>query len=433
MEPAITGYIGLAILFILLFSGMPIGLVMGLVGFFGMVVLTGWEGGIALLGYVPYRTWASYDLSVAPLFVLMGSICFYAGISHDLYKTVHNWLGHLPGGLAMATVGACAGFAAVSGSSIATAATMGTVALPEMKRYKYSSSLATGSIAAGGTMGILIPPSVPLIIYAMLTSESIGKLFLAGFIPGILEAVFYMVVIYGLCRFNPMMGPRGPRTSLKSKFVAIKDTWAVMALFVLVIGGIYMGVFTPTEAAGAGAFGAFLFAIFRKKLTWKTFGASLVDTTRTTAMIFILLTGAMILNYFLTVTRLPDELASLIGGLPFNRYGIMIAIILTYIFLGCVIDSLAMILLTVPIFYPVILALGFSPIWFGIVIVRMMEIGQITPPVGINVYVIKGVARDVPMGTIFRGIIPFFIADICHVSMLVAFPQIATWLPGLMK
>lgn len=433
MEPLTIGYIGIAILFVLLFSGMPIGIVMAVIGFAGMVFLNGWPAGIGLLGTVPFRTWNSYDLSVVPLFILMGTLCFHAGIGEALYRNVHNWLGHLPGGLAMATVGACAWFASVSGSSLATAATMGTVALPEMKRYKYSDALATGCIAAGGTMGILIPPSVIMIVYGMLTEQSVGKLFLAGFIPGVLEAVFYMIVIYILCKLNPLTGPRGPQTSLKTKIVALKDTWGVLVLFVLVMGGIYMGVFTPTEAGGVGAFGAFIFALARRRLTWQAFRYSLSDTVKTTAMIFVLVLGAMVFGYFLTVTRLPNELANLISGLPVSRYVTMVAILITYIFLGCVIESMSMILLTIPIFFPVILSLGFNPIWFGIIIVRMVEIAQITPPVGINVYVIKGVARDVPMGTIFRGIIPFFIADICHVTLLVTVPQLSIWLPGMMK
>ncbi|MFC1868246.1 TRAP transporter large permease [Thermodesulfobacteriota bacterium] len=433
MDPATVGYIGLAILFILLFSGMPIGLVMAVIGVVGMVIVTRWEGGIAILGNSPYLTWSSYDLSVTPLFILMGSICFHAGISQDLYRSFHNWLGHMPGGLAMATVGACAGFSAVSGSSLATVATMGMVSLPEMERYKYSPALACGSVAAGGSMGILIPPSIVLIIYGMLTEQSIGKLFLAGFIPGVLEAVSYMIVIYVMCRFNPLMGPRGPLTTLRAKFASLKDTWVVLALFMLVIGGIYLGIFTPTEAGGIGAFGALLFALLTNKLTWKTFGASLLETTKTSAMIFVLLLGAVILNYFMAVTRLPFELTEFISGLPVNRYVIIMFIIITYILLGCVISSMALILLTVPIFFPVIVGLGFDPIWFGIIAVRVMEVGQITPPVGINVFIVKGIAKDIPMGTIFRGIIPFFMADILGIALLVAVPQLATFLPSLIR
>jgi len=333
----------------------------------------------------------------------------------------------------MATVGACAGFAAVSGSSLATAATMGTVALPEMKRYKYDPALATGCIAAGGTIGILIPPSVIMIIYAILTEQSIGKLFLAGFIPGVLEALFYMGVIYIICKRNPSLGPPGPRTNFMEKIVALKGTWIVILLFVLVIGGIYLGVFSPTEAAGVGACGALIFALGRRRLNWQNFRASLVETVKTTAMIFVIMLGAMILGYFLAVTRLPFELATFIGGLQVNPYIVMVLILFLYLLLGCVMDALAMILLTVPIFFPLAMALGFDPIWFGIIIVRVVEMAAITPPVGLNVFVIKGVAKDVPLYTIFRGIIPFLMADVCHVALLIAVPQVVLFLPGFMK
>ena len=433
MTPLAVGLIGIGILFILLFSRMPIGFVMALVGFVGFAYLVGFEPALGLLRTVPYRTFADYGMSVIPLFILMGEFCFFAGLSKDLYDTVHNWLGHLRGGLSMATVGACAGFAAVSGSSLATAATMGKVALPEMKRYKYDDSLATGSIAAGGTIGILIPPSVVLIIYGVITEQSIGKLFAAGFIPGILEAVFYMFTIYILCRRNPLLGPPGPKTSLRQKIVSLKGTWVVLLLFVLVIGGLYFGVFSPTEAAGVGAFGAFAFGLARRRLGWQAIKSSLIEAGKITAMIFIIITGAMLLGYFLAVSRLPFELASFIGGLAINRYLILGFILVIYILLGCVMDSLAMILLTVPIFVPLITQLVFNPIWFGILIVRVCEIGLITPPVGLNVYIIKGVAEDVPMHTIFKGIFPFLIADLCHVALLVAVPQISLLLPSLMR
>jgi C4-dicarboxylate transporter DctM subunit len=427
------GLIGICILLVLLLSGMPIGYVMGFVGFAGFAYIRGFDSALGILKIVPYRTFAEYGLSVVPLFILMGSFCYFAGISKDLYETVHKWLGHKRGGMAMATVGACAGFAAVSGSSLATAATMGTVALPEMKRYGYDDRLATGAVACGGTIGILIPPSVALIIYGVITEQSIGKLFLAGFIPGILEAVFYLFTIDILCRLNPDMGPRGPRISFREKIASFKNTWIVAALFLLVIGGIYMGVFSPTEAAGVGAFGAFLFALARKRLNWEAFKISLITTGKTSAMIFIILLGAIILGYFLSVSRIPFHLADSIGGLPVNRYFILIFILLLYVILGCVMDALAIMLLVTPIFFPLATSLGFDPIWFGILIVRVSEIGMITPPVGINVFVIKGVAKDVPMSTIFRGIVPFLIADICHVALLIVFPQLSLLLPNLMK
>ena len=433
MTPLTVGIIGICILLVLLFSRMPIGFVMGLVGFAGFAYLAGLEGGLGVLRTVVYSTFADYNLSVIPLFILMGSFCYFAGLSKDLYDTVHSWLGQLRGGLAMATVGACAGFAAISGSSLATAATMGMVALPEMKRYKYDDRLATGAVAAGGTIGILIPPSIILILYGIITEQSIGRLFLAGFIPGVLEAVFYMVTIYLLCKSNPLMGPPGPRTSFLGKITSLKTSWIVLALFVLVIGGIYLGVFSPTEAAGVGAFGAFVFGLARKRLGWQAFKNSLVDTGKTTAMVFIIILGAMVLGYFLAVSRIPFELADSVSALVVNRYVILVLILLVYLVLGCVMDSMAIMLLITPIFFPLAMSLGFNPIWFGILITRVTEIGLITPPVGLNVYIIRGVAKDVPMQTIFQGIIPFLIADICEVALLISVPQLSLFLPGLMK
>jgi len=432
MTPLVVGYIGIGALIVLLFSGIHIAIVMGLVGFLGILYLSGLEPALSVLGAVPYSAFGNYGLSVVPLFILMGSFCYHAGLSRDLFDTVHKWLGHFRGGLAMATVGACAGFAAVSGSSLATAATMGTVALPEMKRYKYDPALATGAVAAGGTIGILIPPSVILIIYAVLTEQSVGKLFLAGFFPGVLEAVFYIGVIAIICRIKPSMGPPGPKTSFIEKIKSLKGTWIVILLFLIVIGGLYLGVFSPTEAAGVGAGGAFIFALARGRLNWQNLKESLFATTQTTAMIFAILLGAMIFGYFLAITRLPFELADFIGGLPVNRYIIMLLILVLYLFLGCIMDAMGMILLTVPILFPVAQSLGFDAIWFGILIVRVFEMASITPPVGLNVFVIKGVAKDVPMGTIFRGIIPFLMADIVHVALLIAVPQVALFLPNLM-
>jgi len=433
VDPTSVGYIGLAVMFVLLFSGMPVGLVMGLVGFVGMVYLAGTDAGFAVLGTVPYRTWASYDFSVVPLFVLMGTFSFYAGISRDLYNAAYKWLGHLPGGLGMATVGACAVFSAVSGSSIACAATFGKVALPEMKRFNYDPALATGSVAAGGTLDIMIPPSVMMIVYAIITQQSIGKLFLAGFVPGALEALLYLATIYILCKRNPKLGPRGPATTLREKFASVKGIWVAILLFLLVIGGLYLGIFTPTEAGGIGAFGAFIFGLAQRRLGWHGFKESLIDTTKTTGMIFTILLGAIIFNYFLAVTRLPTELATFMSELNINRYLILAAFLVFYIILGAIMDEMAMVLLTVPILFPVIMSLGFDPIWFGIIIIMMCVLGMIAPPVGMIVYVISGVAPDIPMSTIYRGAFPFFLAAILLVVVLVAFPQIVLFLPNLMK
>lgn len=432
MTPVETGIIGIIILIVLLFSGMHIGVGMGLIGFLGFAYLSGFNSALGVIKTVPYSTFSQFDLSVIPLFILMGAFAFNAGLSEDLYRTVYKWLGHLRGGLAMATVGACACFAAICGSSLATAATLGSVALPEMKKYNYDPALATGSIAAGGTIGILIPPSVILVIYGIITELSIGKLFLAGFIPGILEAIFYMITISILTKINPSLGPRGPKTTVSEKFIALSKTWEVFFLFLLVIGGIYLGIFTPNEAAGVGAFGALVFGLLRKKLKWKNFKDSFIETGKTTGMIFLIIFGAMLLGYFLSVAKLPAELARFVSGLPVNRYVILIMILIVFLLLGCIMDSMAIVLLTVPIFYPLILKLGFDPIWFGILVTRMTEIGLITPPVGLNVYIIKGIS-DVPMGTIFKGITPFLIADLCEVALLIAIPELSLFLPSLMK
>jgi tripartite ATP-independent transporter DctM subunit len=432
MTPLTVGFIGIIILFLFLFLGMPIGIAMGMVGFAGFAYLRGFDSALGMLTTVPYRTFASHTFSVVPLFILMGAFCFHAGLSKDLYNTVYRWLGHLRGGLAIATVGGCAGFAAVSGSSVATAATMGTVALPEMERYGYDPALATGSVAAGGTIGILIPPSVGLIVYGIIAEQSIGRLFLAGFIPGILEAVFYIVTIFIMCRINPRLGPPGTSSSWIERIVALKNTWIVLLLFLLVLGGLYFGVFTPTEAAGVGAFGAFIFAAGRGKLGWHAFKDSLFETLRNTAMILIIVLGAMILGYFLAISRVTFVIADTIAGMELNRYIVLTSILVFLLFLGTVLDAPAMILLVTPIFYPLATKLGFDPIWFGIIIVRMCEMALITPPVGLNVFVIKGVAKDVPMYTIFRGIIPFLIADIFHVVLLIVFPQLALFLPSMM-
>ncbi len=433
LSPSTVGFIVIALLVVLVFSGMPIGFVLALVGLMGMTYLSGVSIGISLLGRVPYSTTASTDMSVLPLFILMGALCFHSGMSREIYYTVYKWIGNMPGGLAMATIGACAIFAAVSGTSVATTATMGTVALPEMKRYRYDSALAAGCIAAGGCIGILIPPSVIMVIYGILTGQSIGKLLIAGFLPGVLEALVFMLTIYILCKRNPLLGPTGESASLASKITALRGTWAVLVLFLLVIGGIYVGIFTPTEAAGIGAFGAFVIALGRRQLTWKGLTASLGETGETTAMAFIILIGSMVLGYFLTATRLPFEVAKIVTSFEINRYIVLGLILVVYLFLGCIMSAMAMVIITVPIFFPIIMALGFDPIWFGVIIVIMCEVGQITPPVGISVFVIQGVAKTVPMYTIFRGIIPFLIADFAMVALLTVFPQIVLVIPNLMK
>ncbi len=436
MEPVTVGIISVFILIILLFSGLHIGVVMGLMGFLGMSYLRGWDAGLGLLTAIPFHTFTAYDLSVVPLFILMGEFCLHGNISGDLYTTGYKLFGKMRGGLAMATVIACAFFAAVCGSSLATSATMSTVALPEMKRYGYDPSLATGVLAAGGTLGILIPPSVAMIIYGMLTEQSIGRLFVAGFIPGVIQTAIFILLIGFLCWRNPNLGPPGPGSTLMEKIKSLKNTWIVILLFLLVIGGIYMGVFGPTEGAGIGAAGAFLFALGRRKLGWKQFKASLVATSKTTAMLFFIVIGAMMLSSFFAVTRLPYQIALMVSGLHMNPYLIWTIIVIIYLFLGCVMDTMGMILLTVPIFYPVMCGpngLGFDPIWFGIMIVIIVEMALITPPVGMNVFIIKGVAADVPTYTIFKGVMPYVYADIVQIAFYTAFPMVVLWLPNLLK
>ena len=434
MNPVAVGIVGLALLLFFLAIRMPVGFAMALIGLSGFIFLVSPEGGLTMAARATWGQFASYDFSVVPLFIVMGQFAFYSGISRRLYESAHKWLGHLRGGLAMATVGACAGFAAICGSSTATVATMGAVSLPEMKRYKYDMGLATGSIAAGGSMGILIPPSVILIVYGIMTEQSIGRLFAAGFLPGLLEAFLYIVTISIVCWRNPGLGPRGPKTSLKTKVVGLwGGTAETLAIFVLVIGGLFGGWFTPTEAAGVGAFAVLSLSVFTRRLKWKGFSESVYTTTTTTAMIMIIVLGAIIFNKFVAVTRVPFALADWVSGLNLPPLLIMAMIIVVYMIGGCFMDALGLILLTVPIFFPVAVKLGFDPIWFGIIITRISEIGVITPPVGINVYVMKGVAKDVPLVTIFRGIVPFLMADIVSVCLLLFVPQIALFLPSIVS
>ena len=432
MSPAEIGVLGMGVLFALLFLGVPVGIALGAVGSVGFAAVSGFQPALGIVRLVPYSTFSNYGLIVIPLFVLMGNFAFHSGMSGDLYNTARAWFGRVRGGLAMSTVAACAAFGAVCGSSVATAATMGKIALPEMKKHDYDDALATGTLAAGGTLGILIPPSVIMIIYGVLTGNSIGKLFLAGFLPGMLQAVFYMVLIGGICLLYKKKGPAGEPISIWNKVKSLRHSWAVLILFALVIGGIYFGIFSPVEAAGVGAFGAFFISLVRRQLNWTKFKHSLTDAVMTSGMIFIIMLGANMFGYFLAVTGLPRALSESLLALDVNRYWILLIIMIVYIVLGMFMDSMAMILVTLPIFYPVVMELGFHPIWFGIIVVRVAEIGLITPPVGMNLYVIQGIADRVPMGKVFRGATPFVVADFVHVAVLVALPVISTFLPDIM-
>jgi tripartite ATP-independent transporter DctM subunit len=432
MSPELVGIIGIVVLLALFALRMQVGLSMLMVGFLGYCYLASTQAGLTKLGIDPYATASAYSLSVIPLFVLMGMFLSYGGLGRDLYQAVDAWMGHLRGGLAIATIGACAAFAAVSGSTTATAATMGTVALPEMKRYNYKDSLATACVAAGGTLGILIPPSVILVLYGILTEEPIGKLLIAGILPGILQAVLFMVTIYLQVKQNPSLAPLRPEAAFREKLVSLRKVWPVPALFLLAMGGIYFGVFTPTEGGAVGAFGAFIFFLAMGHFSRKNLIGSLDQAARTTAMIFIIVIGATVFGHFLAVTKIPFELSGFIAGLGVSRYVVMALILFLLIALGCFMEGIAILVLTMPILYPLVTGLGFDGVWFGVIMVVMLNIGLVTPPVGVNVYVTAGVAKDVPLMTIFRGVIPFWIAMIACAILLVAFPQIATFLPSLM-
>ncbi|OGO45466.1 MAG: C4-dicarboxylate ABC transporter permease [Chloroflexi bacterium RBG_16_60_22] len=431
MSPEMIGFIGIVALVVLIFLRLWIGAVMVLIGFVGYGVLAGWNSAFVVAGTEPYSNIAFYPITVIPLFILMGAVVSNTGVSGDLFDTANKWVGKTRGGLAMATVIATAMFSAICGSSAATAATMGRVALPQMKRHNYDDRMATGCVAAGGTMGILIPPSMGFILYGILTETSIGKLFMAGIIPGILEAVFYMITIWIMCKWKPAMGPPGEASTLKQKIFALKGTWAMFVLFILVMGGIYMGVFTPTEAGAIGAFGAILISFVSRRLTWHNMRGSVVETAQTTAMIVFMIVGAFILMRFLAISKLPFFIGELVAGLPVPPMMILVAIIIMYIILGCFLDVFAAIILTIPIIFPAVLAMGFDTIWFGVIMVRIMEIGLITPPFGMNVFIMSTVT-DVPIGQIFRGVIPFVIADFAHVALLVAVPWLSLFLPNSM-
>lgn len=431
--------IGFAAVLLLVLLRMPIAFAMGLVGMVGYAHLNSYRGAISMVSRLIIDTSQNYGLSVVPLFILMGLFVNKGGLSKQLYQLSFAFLGHLRGGLAMATIVACAGFSAICGSSLATAATMSKVAMPEMRKYNYHDSLSTASIAAGGTLGILIPPSVILVIYGLLTETSIGKLFIAGVIPGILGVGFYLLAVAWTITRNPDAGPRGERTTWPDRLKALFNVWAVILLFILVFGGLY-GVlnfwplhltFSPTEAAGMGAAGAFLIAIFRG-MGWRDTYDALRETARTTATLFSVLIGAWIFSNFVNLAGLPEALLATVTANDMSPAFVILFIILIYLALGCVFESLSMLLLTVPIFFPLVTSLGFDPVWFGIVVVVVTEISLITPPVGLNVFVLKGVLGDVTTGTIFRGVTPFWVADIFRLALLAAIPALSLWLPQLM-
>jgi len=433
MSPVTTGIVGICLLLLLFLIRMPVAFAMSFVGLVGFAYLVGPEPALGLLAQDIFETFTSYPLSVIPLFILMGSFAFASGISQRLYKTTYTWVGELRGGLTIATVLACSGFAAICGSTAATAATMGKIALPEMKKYGYSDSLATGTVAAAGTLGILIPPSTILIVYGILTEESIGKLFIAGMLPGAILSLLFVVVVAILCARNPELGPPGDPTNFHEKVTSLKGIIEALILFVLTIGGLFMGWFSPTQAGAIGAGGALLIGLFRRQLTWKTFFDSSKDGLRTACMVLCIIAGATVFGHFMAVTTIPFVLAEWVSNLPIPPVAIISVVIFVYFIGGFFMDSMALVVVTIPIFFPLVMKLGYDPIWFGVMIVLVAEMGVITPPVGVNVFVIKGIAPDIPLEVIFKGILPFLAALILFTILLIFVPQIATFLPSLVN
>ena len=426
---AFTGFI---VLFALMLLRVPVGMAMGLVGVTGFGYIVGGAPALKIVGHTSMRTVTDWNFAVVPLFLLMGSFATTSGMSRELFRAANGFLGHFRGGLGIATIAACGGFAAICGSSVATAATFSRVAYPEMRRYGYPQSFATGVIAAGGTLGIMIPPSTVFAVYGLITEQDVGKLFIAGILPGLLAVTMYILTINIIAIARPGFLPAGPRASWPERLDGLRNVWATLLLFIFVIGGIYGGIFTATEAAGMGAGGAFLIGLLRGRLSGADIRRSLLETTRTTAAVFTVLIGAILFGYFLTVTQTPQKLTEFLTGLGLGRYGVLTLIMVMYLVLGCLMDALAMIILTVPIVFPVIKALGFDPIWFGVIIVMTVELGLIHPPVGMNIFVIKSVVEDVKISTIFYGVFPFIITDILRLIILIVFPIIATYLPSKM-
>jgi C4-dicarboxylate transporter, DctM subunit len=432
MHGDLVALIGFIALFALMLLRVPVGMAMGLVGVAGFGYLSGSGPALKIVGHTSMRTVTDWNFAVVPLFLLMGSFATTSGMSRELFRAANAFLGHLRGGLGIATIAACGGFAAICGSSVATAATFSRVAYPEMRRFGYPQSFATGVIAAGGTLGIMIPPSTVLAVYGLITEQDIGKLFVAGIVPGLIAVLMYMATISIIGYARPGFLPAGKAAAWRERLRAMRDVWATLLLFLFVIGGIYGGLFTATEAAGMGAGGAFLIGIARGRLSRQDILRSLLEATRTTAAVFTVLIGAILFGYFLTITQTPQTVTAFLTGLGLGSYGVLALIMLMYLVLGCLMDALAMIILTVPIIFPVIKELGFDPIWFGVIIVMTVELGLIHPPVGMNIFVIKSVVEDAKIATIFYGVLPFIATDILRLILLIALPGLALWLPGKM-
>jgi tripartite ATP-independent transporter DctM subunit len=432
MSPEIIGVIGIIALFSLLALGMPISFSMGVVGTLGLAILLGTDAALTKLAVSSFHSISSVELAALPLFLLMAQVLFSANVSRDLYVLAARFIGHWPGGLAMATIGGCAGFGSISSSSLATAATMGLVALPEMKERKYSDALATGSVAAGGTMGSMIPPSGMLIMYGVLTEQSIGKLFMAGVIPGLLQAIMYIVLIAMLCRWRPTLGPPGPRYTWRERWQAVRGIGDLIVLTTLVMGGLVVGWFTATESGAVGALGAIALTFTRKRLTLARLLEALKQTMRTTGMIYGVIIGAFLFSYFMAVTEIPAGLANFVTDMQAPPIVIVTCILLMLLVMGIFLDAMAMMTLTLPVFYPIVTELGLSPIWFGILMVRAQETALITPPMGMNIYVVSALNKSIPLSQVFRGVLPFLAMDIPHIALLILFPAIALWLPSIL-
>ena len=432
MSTDAVAVIGFVSLFTLMLLRVPIGMALGLVGVTGFGYLTSMTPALKIVGHTTMRTVTDFNYAVVPLFLLMGSFATTSGMSRELFRAANAFIGHLRGGLGIATILACGGFAAICGSSVATAATFSRVAYPEMRRFNYPQSFSAGVIAAGGTLGIMIPPSTVLAIYGIITEQDIGKLFIAGVVPGILAVFMYAFTVSIIGWTRPGFLPAGPRSSWNERVESLKGVWATLLLFAFVIGGLYGGMFTATEAAGAGAGGAFIIGLVRGRLSGKQILQCLLETTRTTAAVFTILIGALLFGYFLTITQTPQKVTEFLTGLGIGNYGVLTLILIMYLLLGCLMDALAIVILTVPIIFPLIKEMGFDPIWFGIIIVMTVELGLIHPPVGMNIFVIKSVLEDIKISTIFYGVIPFIITDIIRLIILVIFPALATWLPSHM-
>lgn len=434
MSLTLIGIIGIVILLLALFLlGMPVGFAMGIIGFCGFWYVVSFKGALGMIRGDLWATFSSYGLTVIPLFILMGEIAFYSGVNEKLYNTAYKWLGHVRGGLAMATVMACAGFAAICGSNAATAATMTAVALPEMKKYRYKPVLSTGSIACGATLGVVIPPSVVFIVIGLYTGQSITKLFYGGFMAGLILAALFLITIYFVCVLYSDWGPAGPKTTFKEKLLSLPGAIETLILFMLVMFGLYIGFFTPTQAGAAGAFIALIISLVERKLSWRGFIAAVVDTLRISCMVIVIVAGAVLFGKFLAVTRIPFNIATWVAGLPVPPLVIMAIVFTIYIIGGCIMDALALLLITIPIFYPVAIQLGYDPIWFGVTITVITTMGAVTPPVGASAYVVGGMAKGVSLGDVFKGVSYFLPAYVVCVALLMVFPQLVTVLSNLVR